>query len=74
MDGTGETDACRPTQTTGSTMAEAESQTNGHCEEQRRCLAVATSVLHCWSPFPSVNHNDCNGASFLCVFPLVPIT
>lgn len=33
MDGTGETDACRPTQTAGSAMAEAESQTDGNCEE-----------------------------------------
>ena len=33
MDETGETDACRPTQTAGSAMAEAESQTDGNCEE-----------------------------------------
>ena len=33
MDGTGETDACRPTQTAGSAMAEAESQTYRDCEE-----------------------------------------
>ena len=33
MDGTGETDACRPIQTAGSTMAEAEPQTYGDCEE-----------------------------------------
>ena len=56
------------------TMAEAESQTNGHCEEQRRCLAVTASVLHCRFPFPPVNHNDCVGDSLLCVFPLVPIS
>ena len=33
MDGTRETDACRPTQAAGSAMAEAESQTFGDCEE-----------------------------------------
>ena len=33
MDGTGETDACRPTQTAGSTMAKAEPQTYGDYEE-----------------------------------------
>ena len=71
MDGTGETDACRPIQTAGNAMAEAESQTYGHCEEQRRCLAVTASVLHCRFPFPPVNHNDCVGDSLLCVFPFV---
>lgn len=40
MAGTGETDACRPLQTTGITLAEAESQTYGDCEEKRRCLAI----------------------------------
>ena len=33
MDEARETDTCRPIQTAGSTMAEAESQTYGHCEE-----------------------------------------
>lgn len=33
MAGIGETDACRPTQTAGSTMAKTEPKTNGHCEE-----------------------------------------
>ena len=42
-----------------------------HCEEQRRCLAVTASVLHCRFPFPPVNHNDCVGDSLLCVFPFV---
>lgn len=70
MDGTGETDACRPIQTAGSSMAEAESQTYGHREEQRRYLAVATSVLHRRFPFPPVIYNGCVGDSFLCVPPL----
>ena len=70
MDGTGETDACRPTQTAGNALAEAESQTYGHCEERRRYLAVTTSVLHRRLPFPPVNHNDCAGDFLLCVFPL----
>lgn len=26
------------------------------------------TVLHCRFIIPSVNHNDCNGDSFLCVF------
>lgn len=28
------------------------------------------SVLCRWFPFPSVNHNDCYGDGFLCVFSL----
>ena len=70
MDGTGETDACRPTQTAGSTMADAESQTDGHCEEQRRSLAIGKNILHCRLPFPAVNHNAGNRDSFLCVLSL----
>ena len=48
-----------------------ESQTYGHCEEQRRCLAVTASVLHCRFPFPPVNYYDCVGNCLLCVFPFV---
>ena len=54
-------------------MAEAESQTNGDCEEQRRCLAISKTILHRRLPLPPVNHNDCNRDSFLCVFPLESI-
>jgi len=70
MDGTGETDACRPIQTAGNAMAEAKSQTHGHCEEQRRCLVVTTSVLHRRFSFPLVNHNNCFRDCLLRVFPL----
>ena len=70
MDGTGETDACRPIQTAGNAMAEAKSQTHGHCEEQRRYLAIDKNILHCRLPYPPVNHNDCIGDCLLCVFPL----
>ena len=51
-------------------LADAESQTYGHCEEQRRYLAVTTSVLHRRFPFPPVNYYDCVGDCLLCVFPL----
>ena len=27
------------------------------------------SLLHCWFPFPPVNHNDCNGDSFIYELP-----
>lgn len=31
-------------------------------------------VLHCRLTIPSINHNDCNRDSILCVFPLDPMT
>ena len=31
------------------------------------------TVLRCWLTIPAVNHNDCNGGSFLCVFSLYTI-
>ena len=74
MDGTGETDACRPMQTAGSAMAEAESQTLQHCEEQRGCLDFYETVLHCRLTITSFNHNDCNGDRVLCIFPLNSMT
>ena len=70
MAGRGKTDACRPIQKAGSTMAETWPTTYGDCEEQRRCLAISKTILHRRLPLPSVNHNDCVGDGLLCVFPL----
>ena len=45
-----------------------------HREEQRGCMDFHKTVLLCRFSVPTVNHNDCNGDSVLCVFQVDSIT